>query len=104
MLDGVGAGVLFISPSGDKLWYALQLHFLATNNVTKYEELCDVNSLLVDVDYSWQWEHKFHHRRWLSSLKALAVLVVVVTLQGTMDMVAMHLFKLCLMVFHYFKC
>jgi ribonuclease HI len=38
-LEGAGAGVLLMSPSGDKLRYALQLHFWATNNVTEYEAL-----------------------------------------------------------------
>ena len=38
-LKGAGAGVLLISPSGDKLRYVLQLHFWATNNVAEYEAL-----------------------------------------------------------------
>jgi len=38
-LEGVGAGVLLISPSSNKLRYALQLHFRATNNVVEYEVL-----------------------------------------------------------------
>jgi len=33
MLDGVGARMLLISPSGDRLCYVLQLEFWATNNV-----------------------------------------------------------------------
>ena len=36
-LDGAGAGVYFISPSGDKLRYVLRLHFPASNNTTEYE-------------------------------------------------------------------
>ena len=36
-LDGAGAGVYFILPSGDKLCYVLRLHFRASNNTTKYE-------------------------------------------------------------------
>ena len=38
-LEGVGVGFLLISPSGDKLRYALQIHFRATNNVAEYEAL-----------------------------------------------------------------
>jgi ribonuclease HI len=38
-LEGVGVGVLLISPSSDKLRYALQLHFWDTNNVVEYEAL-----------------------------------------------------------------
>ncbi|XP_066324363.1 uncharacterized protein [Miscanthus floridulus] len=36
-LDGAGAGVLLISPSGDELRYVLQIHFSSSNNATKYE-------------------------------------------------------------------
>jgi ribonuclease HI len=38
-LEGAGAGFLLISPNGDKLRYALQLHFRATNNIAEYEAL-----------------------------------------------------------------
>ena len=38
-LKGAGVGVLLISPSGDKLRYALQLHFWATNNIVEYKAL-----------------------------------------------------------------
>ena len=36
-LDGAGAGILFISPRGEQLKYALQLLFKATNNTAEYE-------------------------------------------------------------------
>jgi ribonuclease HI len=38
-LQGVGAGILFIAPGGGQLKYALQLLFLASNNVAEYEAL-----------------------------------------------------------------
>ena len=38
-LEGVGVGVLLISPSGDKLRYVLQLYFWATKNVVEYKAL-----------------------------------------------------------------
>jgi hypothetical protein len=38
-LKGAGASVVFISPEGDSLKYAIQLEFLATNNIAEYEEL-----------------------------------------------------------------
>jgi hypothetical protein len=38
-LKGAGASVVFISPEGDILKYAIQLEFLATNNIAEYEEL-----------------------------------------------------------------
>ena len=36
-IDGAGAGVHFISPSGDKLSYVLRIHFRASNNAVEYE-------------------------------------------------------------------
>jgi ribonuclease HI len=39
MHGGLGASVILISPKGDKLLYALQIHFHASNNVAKYEVL-----------------------------------------------------------------
>jgi ribonuclease HI len=36
-IDGVGAGVYFISPSGDSLGYVLSIYFKASNNSAKYE-------------------------------------------------------------------
>jgi ribonuclease HI len=38
-LEGVGAGVLFISPQGDHLKYVLQIHYKVSNNGTEYEAL-----------------------------------------------------------------
>ena len=39
MLGGLGAGVVLTSPKGDKLSYALQIHFTASNNAAEYEAL-----------------------------------------------------------------
>jgi ribonuclease HI len=39
MLGGLGAGVVFTSPKGDKLLYVLQIHFHTSNNVAEYEAL-----------------------------------------------------------------
>jgi ribonuclease HI len=38
-LEGAGAGVLFISPQGDHLKYALQIQYKVSNNSTEYETL-----------------------------------------------------------------
>jgi ribonuclease HI len=38
-LKGAGTGVMLIPPGGDILKYAIQLHFLATNNIAEYEGL-----------------------------------------------------------------
>jgi ribonuclease HI len=39
MREGLGAGVVFTSPKGDKLLYVLQIHFRASNNIAEYEAL-----------------------------------------------------------------
>jgi hypothetical protein len=36
-IDGAGAGVYFISQSGDRLSYVLRIHFKASNNAAEYE-------------------------------------------------------------------
>jgi hypothetical protein len=37
MKTGVGAGLLFISPLGEHMRYAVRLHFPASNNMAEYE-------------------------------------------------------------------
>jgi ribonuclease HI len=39
MLRGLGASIVLTSPKGDKLHYALQMHFHTSNNVAEYEAL-----------------------------------------------------------------
>jgi ribonuclease HI len=46
-LQGVGVGILFISPGGEQLKYALQLSFSASNNAAEYEGL--IHGLNIDV-------------------------------------------------------
>jgi ribonuclease HI len=36
-INGASAGILFITPTKDKLRYVLQIHFLASNNAAEYE-------------------------------------------------------------------
>jgi ribonuclease HI len=38
-LEGAGAGVLFISPQGERLKYVLQIHYKASNNGAEYKAL-----------------------------------------------------------------
>lgn len=37
MKDGVGGSLVFMSPLGEQLWHAVQLHFQASNNMAEYE-------------------------------------------------------------------
>jgi ribonuclease HI len=39
MRGGLGAGIVLISPMGDKMHYMLQINFKALNNVAEYEAL-----------------------------------------------------------------
>src|SRR3954471_8385440 len=39
MKNGLGAGIVLTSPKGDQLYYVLQIHFAASNNVAEYETL-----------------------------------------------------------------
>jgi ribonuclease HI len=39
MKTGVGAGLLFVSPLGENMRYAVRLHFPASNNMAEYEAL-----------------------------------------------------------------
>jgi hypothetical protein len=48
MKTGAGAGLLFVSPLGKHLRYAICLHFPASNNVAEYEAL--VNGLRIAVE------------------------------------------------------
>jgi hypothetical protein len=39
MKTGAGVGLLFISPLGEHMRYAVRLHFPASNNMVEYEVL-----------------------------------------------------------------
>jgi ribonuclease HI len=39
MKTGAGAGLLFVSPRGEHMRYAVRLHFPASNNMAEYEDL-----------------------------------------------------------------
>jgi hypothetical protein len=49
-LQGVGAGILFITPGGEQLKYALQLLFSASNNAVEYEALVHRLRIAVSLD------------------------------------------------------
>jgi ribonuclease HI len=39
MKTGAGAGLLFVSPLGEHMRYAVRLHFPTSNNMVEYEAL-----------------------------------------------------------------
>ena len=47
MKTGAGAGLLFISPLGVHMCYMIRLHFVASNNMAKYE--AHVNGLQIAI-------------------------------------------------------
>jgi ribonuclease HI len=49
MRRGLGAGIILISPKGDKMHYMLQIHFTALNNVAKYEALIHGLKMAKDI-------------------------------------------------------
>jgi ribonuclease HI len=49
MLGGLGAGIVFTSPKGDKLLYVVQIHFRASNNVAEYEALVYGHKLAKEI-------------------------------------------------------
>jgi ribonuclease HI len=61
MKTGAGAGLLFISPLGEHMSYAVRLHFPASNNMAEYEALlCGLRIAIetgikrLDVRGDWQ--------------------------------------------------
>jgi ribonuclease H / adenosylcobalamin/alpha-ribazole phosphatase len=47
MRTGVGAGVVLISPEGNRLRYAIRLHFPTSNNIAEYEGF--INGLRIAI-------------------------------------------------------
>ena len=39
MMEGAGAGIVLISPIGERLKYVLQIYFLVSNNAAEYKAL-----------------------------------------------------------------
>jgi ribonuclease HI len=56
-INGTGAGVYFISPSGDKVSYVLRIHFKASNNPIEYEAA--LHSLRITVELGIKWLMEF---------------------------------------------
>jgi ribonuclease HI len=52
-IEGVGAGLYFILPFGDKLSYVLWIHFKASNNVAEYEAA--LHGLCITVELGIKW-------------------------------------------------
>jgi ribonuclease HI len=56
-IDGVGAGILFISPTNEQLHYVLRIHFLASNNAAEYEACFHGLRITVDLGIKRLYVH-----------------------------------------------
>ena len=55
MKTGAGVGLIFVSPHGVRMSYAVRLHFPASSNVAEYEAL--VNGMMIAVELGiWRLE------------------------------------------------
>ena len=53
MKKGTGIGLLFVSPLGVCMRYAIHIHFSVSNNVAEYEAL--VNGLRIAIELGIRW-------------------------------------------------
>jgi ribonuclease HI len=56
-IDGAGAGILFISPTNEKLRYVLRIHFMASNNAAEYEACFHGLCIAVDLGIKRLYVH-----------------------------------------------
>jgi hypothetical protein len=56
-IDGVGAGILFISPTNEQLRYVLRIHFPASNNAAEYEACFHGLRIAVDLGIKRLYVH-----------------------------------------------
>ena len=53
MIEGAGAGIVLISPTGERLKYILQIHFPASNNAVEYEALLHGLRIAISLGIRW---------------------------------------------------
>ena len=53
MKKGDGVGLVFVSPLGERMRYAIRIHFPVSNNVAEYEAL--VNGLRIAIELGIRW-------------------------------------------------
>src|SRR6266542_1514539 len=53
MVEGAGAGIVLISPTGERLKYILQIYFPASNNAAEYEAL--LHGLCIAISLGIRW-------------------------------------------------
>src|SRR5213075_834765 len=99
MIEGAGAGIMLISPTGKRLKYVLQLHFPASNNAAEYEDLLHglrisislgIRRLAVRGD-SELVENQVQKEYSCTSTKMSAYYQEVQKLEGTFDGLELHM-------------
>src|SRR6266540_5652372 len=93
MVKGMGARIVLISPTGERLKYVLQIYFLASNNAAEYEAL--LHGLRIAISLGIQWlavrddselvVNQVQKKYSCSSTKMLAYCQEVRELEGTFD-------------------
>ena len=53
MKRGIGVGLVFVSPLGICMKYAVRLHFPTSNNVAEYEALINVLCIAIELGIRW---------------------------------------------------
>jgi ribonuclease HI len=56
-IDGVGAGILFISPTNEQLCYILRIHFPTSNNAAEYEACFHGLRIAIDLGIKRLYVH-----------------------------------------------
>src|SRR5438132_14143098 len=57
MIEGAGAGIMIISPTGERLKYVLQIYFPVSNNAAEYEALLHGLRIAISFDIRWLVVH-----------------------------------------------
>src|SRR5437763_9797975 len=53
MIEGTGAGIMLISPTGERLKHVLQIYFPASNNAAEYEALLHDLRIAISLGIRW---------------------------------------------------
>src|SRR5438132_662321 len=53
MIEGTGAGIVFISLTGERIKYVLQIYFPASNNAAEYEALLHGLRIAISLGIRW---------------------------------------------------
>jgi ribonuclease HI len=58
-IDGVGAAILFISPTNEQLRYVFRIHFPTSNNAAEYEACFHGLRIAIDLSIKYLYVHGY---------------------------------------------